>query len=35
VPPECLDVERVLCDFGGQISFYGTIGIQTTTGSRL
>ena len=30
VQPECMDVEQVLREFGGQISFNGTIGTQTT-----
>ncbi|OHB82627.1 MAG: hypothetical protein A2V98_22025 [Planctomycetes bacterium RBG_16_64_12] len=30
VQPECMDVERVLADFRGRLSFHGTIGTQTT-----
>jgi uroporphyrinogen decarboxylase len=30
VQPECMDVEQVLSDFRGAISFNGTIGTQTT-----
>ena len=30
VQPECMDVEQVLGEFGGRISFNGTIGTQTT-----
>lgn len=30
VQPECMDTERVLREFGGQVSFDGTIGTQTT-----
>jgi uroporphyrinogen decarboxylase len=30
VQPECMDVEQILGEFGGQISFNGTIGTQTT-----
>jgi uroporphyrinogen decarboxylase len=30
VQPECMDVEQVLRKFGGQLSFNGTLGTQTT-----
>ena len=30
VQPECMDVEQVLREFGGQLSFNGTLGTQTT-----
>ena len=30
VQPECMDVERVLREFGGRVSFNGTLGTQTT-----
>jgi uroporphyrinogen decarboxylase len=30
VQPECMDVEQVLREFGGRLSFNGTIGTQTT-----
>jgi len=30
VQSECMDIERVLHEFGGRVSFNGTIGTQTT-----